>query len=232
MMGLFSALVCVATIILKVDIPQTKGYFNVGDSMVFLTALLLGPRVGGLAGGLGSMLADVILGAPWYAPGTFVIKGIEGFVAGKISKRRQPLKDEAVAWKLVVVSCGIFVAMVLYFLGSTYYSAEWQFSPLNMFVMSFEITAFIWLAISVLVAALFAFAAFKLDLNFGWPLLSCMAGGFFMVLGYFVYEYSVLGLGLLAAYEIPFNLGQVIVGSLIALPLYRALSKREHLSTN
>lgn len=232
MVGLFAALICVATIILKVDIPQTKGYFNVGDSMVFLTSLLLGQRVGGLAGGLGSMLADIILGAPWYAPGTFIIKGIEGFVTGRISKRRPPLKKETVIWRLIVVSCGILIAMALYFLGSAYYNVEWQFSPLNVIILPFTMTTSIWFALSIIVAGSFALAAVKLGSNFGWPLVSCIAGGAFMVLGYFAYEYFVLGLELAAAYEIPFNIGQVIIGSLIALPLYRALSRRERLSTN
>lgn len=230
--GLFSAFICVATITLKVDIPQTKGYFNVGDSMVFLTALLLGPQIGGLAGGLGSMLADIILGAPWYAPGTLIIKGIEGFTTGKIfNKQPMASKSKTLIWRLIIGFCGAIIALLLYFLGSMYYSVEWQFSPLNITILSLTVTTYVWLVLAIIVAGSIFLAAVRLSPAFGWSLLSCLTGGSFMITGYFLYEYSLLGLGLMAAYEIPFNIGQVVIGSLIALPLYRAISTRARLSS-
>lgn len=80
--ALFSALVTVMTLIIRVPVPATKGYFNLGDALIFITAALLGPGIGAVAGGLGSSLADIIGGYALYAPWTFFIKGIEGFMAG------------------------------------------------------------------------------------------------------------------------------------------------------
>ena len=68
-----TALVCVATMLFQVYVPATRGFFNIGESMVFLSALLFGPFVGAFAGGIGSMLADLLLGYYYYAPLRFEV---------------------------------------------------------------------------------------------------------------------------------------------------------------
>lgn len=73
--ALFAALTYVATNIIHIPTPATNGYVNLGDCMVLLGAFLLGPLYGAAAGGIGSMLADLLLGYVSYAPGTFLIKG-------------------------------------------------------------------------------------------------------------------------------------------------------------
>ena len=80
--ALFAALTCVATSVIHVPIPATNGYINLGDGMVLLGAFLLGPVYGAAAGGLGSMLADLLLGYAAYAPGTLIIKAAMGLCAG------------------------------------------------------------------------------------------------------------------------------------------------------
>ncbi len=71
--ALMIALVCVATMV--IHIPTVAGYANLGDGLVLLSAFLLGPWYGLLAGGLGSALADFLSGYAYYVPGTFLIKG-------------------------------------------------------------------------------------------------------------------------------------------------------------
>ncbi|RLG41817.1 MAG: ECF transporter S component [Thermoproteota archaeon] len=83
-----AAVVAVATLMIRVPIAPTRGYINLGDTMVLLFALLLGPVVGGAAGGIGSALADVIGGYPHWAPWTLIIKGVEGAIAGQIAKKK------------------------------------------------------------------------------------------------------------------------------------------------
>lgn len=75
--SLMAALICVATMVIQVPSPM-NGYVNLGDCFVIIAAWLLGPIYGGLAGGIGSMLADLLSGYPHYAPGTFIIKGLMG----------------------------------------------------------------------------------------------------------------------------------------------------------
>ena len=82
--SILTALVCVATIVLYIPIPNTLGgYFNVGEVVIYISAILFGPFIGGIAGGVGAALADIFV-AIEYAPATFVIKFCEGFIIGFI----------------------------------------------------------------------------------------------------------------------------------------------------
>ena len=80
MTAAFAALACVATMVIKVPSP-TGGYMNLGDTAVLLGGYMLGPAWGALAGGIGPALADVLLGAPLYAPATLVIKALMAALA-------------------------------------------------------------------------------------------------------------------------------------------------------
>ena len=92
--AVMAALVAVATFIIQIYVPATGGYINFGDIMIFVSALTFGPIVGGIAGGVGSSLSDVLSGYAFtYAPFTLVIKGIEGAIAGAISNHKQLWRD-------------------------------------------------------------------------------------------------------------------------------------------
>ena len=78
--SLLAALVCVATMIIKIPSPL-KGYLNLGDCIVLLAGWSLSPFYGFLAAGIGSALADVFSGYIAYAPATFVIKGLMAIIA-------------------------------------------------------------------------------------------------------------------------------------------------------
>jgi uncharacterized membrane protein len=75
-----AALVCVATMIVKVPSPL-KGYINLGDGIVLLSGWILSPGYGFLAAGLGSALADLFSGYFTYVPATFIIKGLMALIA-------------------------------------------------------------------------------------------------------------------------------------------------------
>ena len=91
--ALLTAIVCIATYIVKIPSPATNGYFNLGDCFVLLSGWLLGPVYGALAAGLGSALADIISGYMQYAPATFVIKALMAIAAYFVAKAfiRKPL---------------------------------------------------------------------------------------------------------------------------------------------
>ena len=67
-----------------VTIPAPTGYVNLGDCAVLLSAWMLGPIWGGMAAGIGTMLADVLSGYASYAPATFVIKFAMAVIAALI----------------------------------------------------------------------------------------------------------------------------------------------------
>lgn len=84
-LGLLIALVAVATMMIKVPVISTEGYIHLGDSMIFLSAIIFGKKKGAVAGGIGSAMADLLLGyTHWIIP-TLIIKGIMGYVVGLIS---------------------------------------------------------------------------------------------------------------------------------------------------
>lgn len=115
--GVMIALTAAVTMLVAIPFPPTRGFFNLGDSMVFFTAFTFGVRAGGICGGLGSAAADVLLGFGYFAPITLVTKGTEGLVAGAVSRLRI---GRGWAMGLGVVAGG--VCMVTgYFLG------EWAF---------------------------------------------------------------------------------------------------------
>ena len=58
--AVFTALVFLSTYLFQIPIPATQGYFNLGDIMIFISALTFGPTVGGFAGGIGSSLSDAL----------------------------------------------------------------------------------------------------------------------------------------------------------------------------
>jgi uncharacterized membrane protein len=91
--AIMAALVAVATFLVQIPNPATKGYFNVGDIMIFVSALTFGPAVGGFAGSVGSAISDIAGGYGYFAPFTFVIKGVEGSLVGLISNKSSVLRD-------------------------------------------------------------------------------------------------------------------------------------------
>ena len=223
--AIFTAFVCVATIIFSMYVPSTEGFFNIGESMVFLSALLFGPYVGAFSGGVGSMLADLILGYPHYAPATLIIKGCEGFIVGFLS-RHNPSLSSRVQWKIFTVLLGIIIGGLLATVGSIYYTGESELT-LGFTTYTFMLPKEMWLILGALTAISISIIGFATDPQFGWTLFSVTLGGLVMVLGYFIYEMFIIGwlfnIQAVAIAEIPINIGQMTIGALIALPISKII---------
>jgi uncharacterized membrane protein len=73
-----------STFFIRIPIPVTQGYFNLGDIFVILAGLWLGPWAGFLVGLTGPAAADAI-GYPQFILATAVTKSAEGLLAGLIS---------------------------------------------------------------------------------------------------------------------------------------------------
>jgi uncharacterized membrane protein len=157
---IFAALVFVVTSqIPPIPIPATGGYFNLGEATIYIAALLFGPFAGSFSGGMGAMLADVYLGYVYFAPGTLVIKGLEGALVGFLNiKLTKHIPNPTVR-----------------------------------------------------------------------AVISVIVGGLEMVAGYFLYE-TLLALlfpsfEIYAVAEIPLNIGQMLVGLIIAVPIMHAVQR-------
>lgn len=113
--GIVAALIALSalgTLLIRIPIPATTGYFNLGDVFVILAGLWLGPKRGALVGAIGPTIADAA-GFPQFILATLVTKGIEGFLVGAIgggsSSRNLKRKTVAACCGGVVVVGGYFV---------------------------------------------------------------------------------------------------------------------------
>ena len=88
MISIFGAVIFVLTWITAFPLPATEGIINIGDIGIMISGILFGPVIGGLAGGIGPAIADIIV-APIYVPATLIIKSLEGFVIGIIANPRK-----------------------------------------------------------------------------------------------------------------------------------------------
>ena len=82
--ALMIALIFVGTFSIRIPNPATGGYFHMGDSMIFLSVLILGKRDGAFAGALGGALADLLCGAAIWIGSTLIIKFIMAWIMGII----------------------------------------------------------------------------------------------------------------------------------------------------
>ena len=82
--SIMAALVFIATFLIK--IPSLNGYTHIGDSMVIISALILGKKKGALASGLGAALCDLLSGYMQYVIPTFLIKAIMVLIIAIISE--------------------------------------------------------------------------------------------------------------------------------------------------
>ena len=85
--GVMLAFVFVMTWVPKVPIGP-GGYVHLGDAAIYAAAFLFGPVVGVFAAAFGTMFSDLAAGYGAWAPGTFVIHGLQGLVAALIAWRR------------------------------------------------------------------------------------------------------------------------------------------------
>ena len=102
---LLAGVVAALTMVLRIPIPGTQGYMNLGDMAVVFSGLFLGRKYGAVAGGLGRAAADPIGGFFVFAPITLVAKGAEGFIAGSLGKRHP-------AWLALAVGTMVSVYFV------------------------------------------------------------------------------------------------------------------------
>lgn len=116
--AIFSALAFVATRFIQIPILQTGGYLNFGEAVIYFVAIVFGPIVGGLVGAFGPALADLSSPYAAFAPFTFIIKGVEGFVVGKIAKNKEKntIRIAAILVGGLIMIVGYYLVEVNFFM--------------------------------------------------------------------------------------------------------------------
>lgn len=122
LVGTLTGLAAFSTLLIRIPVPATTGYFNLGDVFVIWAGLWLGPLGGLIVGAIGPALADAI-GFPQFVLATGVTKGIEGLVVGLLSLGNPSLGRRTLAaisgGIVIVVGYFVFEAFVYPWLGKT-----------------------------------------------------------------------------------------------------------------
>jgi uncharacterized membrane protein len=155
--GIMAAIIYVATYLIKIPVGQSA-VFHIGDSMVYLAAILLGKKKGFIAAAIGMTIFDLTTPYFFWAPFTLVVKGGMAYITAMIAYRKGYKGDNL-----------------------------WN----NLFAF---IIAGTWMVFGYLISG---FVVYKLTTNNA----------------------------LVAFADVPANIGQVIVGIALALPLSLALTK-------
>lgn len=123
--AMFIALTFAFTFInIKLPIAASGGLVHLGNVPLFAGAVIFGRRTGALAGAIGMGLFDLVGGWTLWAPFTFVIVGIMGFVVGSIAHG----KNLGVWTAAAFIIAGIIKVVGYYFAELALYG-NW-FAPL------------------------------------------------------------------------------------------------------
>lgn len=113
-MGL--ALVAISTSVFQFQIPL--GYAHLGNCMILLFAVYCDPWTGTFAGGIGSMLSDLLSYPQWALP-TLIIKSLMGLLVSRIAKKPGQIPALRAPRTLFGVLAGILTMVAGYFLGGS-----------------------------------------------------------------------------------------------------------------
>jgi Predicted membrane protein len=87
--ALMAALTYIATATINVPMGSIlKGVVHLGDTMIFLAAVLLGRKKAFLSSAIGMCMFDLFSPYIIWAPFTFFIKGIMAYIAGTVAYRK------------------------------------------------------------------------------------------------------------------------------------------------
>lgn len=120
-MALIAALVFVATYIIKIPSPSGTGYVNVGDSMVFAAAIILGGKKGAVAAGIGGFLSDFLGGYLIYSPFTLIIKAVMALIASAIYYKLIKDNNKIIIFIISFIAAGIWEVIAYFFAGIIVY---------------------------------------------------------------------------------------------------------------
>lgn len=119
LIGVFAALCYIGFQFLRIDVPVAGGKtaFHMGNVFLLVSALLLGPLSGALAGSIGMTIADLTSGYAMYAPTTFFLKFCIGLVTGFVAHRGGKLyqihnRKKALRWSALASTAGILFNVI------------------------------------------------------------------------------------------------------------------------
>ena len=122
--GISIALVFIATgfINLRLPIVANGGLIHLGNVPLFLAAIIFGKKTGAISGAVGMALFDLFSGWTLWAPFTFVIVGIMGWVVGKIT---EDISHNTILWYVIAILAALAIKIVGYYIAEGIIYGNW-----------------------------------------------------------------------------------------------------------
>ncbi|MED1470100.1 ECF transporter S component [Bacillus salipaludis] len=119
------ALVFLSTFLnIKLPIAANGGLVHLGTAMLFIAAILFGPKKAALAGAIGMALFDLAGGWALWAPITFVSRALQGFIVGKIAWSNGR-NGNSLAFNLIGTIVSMPVMIAVYYIGEVILYGNW-----------------------------------------------------------------------------------------------------------
>lgn len=235
--ALMAALIFVTTFSIRIPVPFTQGYIHAGDSMIFIAVLILGWRNGAIAAGMGSALSDLLAGYTQYVIPTLIIKGLMAVFMG-LALEKGNNKRSIVT--LSGITIGVWMAFNFIIHRIITVNAEKESDTLirsiedvsntldlSTLIEKTESQIFVFaLIIPLFLIGISLFIRKKENISIQIPqLLGMTIAGLWMVFGYFIVAGVLYGTFAIAAFSVPWNIVQYIMGFVIAIIVWEALKK-------
>lgn len=119
-------LIFVATAFLNIKLPITAngGLVHLGTAMLFVIAILFGPKKGAIAGAAGMGLFDIFGGWLLWAPITIVARGLQGLIVGKVAYSNGRGGNH-IGWNTIGMVLSIPAMMAVYYIGEVILYSNW-----------------------------------------------------------------------------------------------------------
>lgn len=114
--GILISLVFIATKFINLRLPVSinGGLIHLGNTMLFMASIIFGKRKGAIAGAFGMGLFDVVSGWMAWAPFTFAIRGVMGYIIGSCAWGNGR-KGNSFLWNLTgIIISGIWMIVGYY----------------------------------------------------------------------------------------------------------------------
>lgn len=124
MTAILTALIFAGTMInFKLPIGQ-GGLIHLGTSMLFIAAILFGPKKGAVAGAIGMGLFDILGGYAIWAPTTIIARLLQGYIVGKIAWSKGHSGD-SVKLNIIAAVASMPVMTAVYYIGQGLMYNNW-----------------------------------------------------------------------------------------------------------
>ncbi|HSQ88201.1 ECF transporter S component [Romboutsia sp.] len=114
--ALLIALVFIATRFINIRLPISSngGLVHLGNTMLFISSIVFGKKKGAIAGAFGMGLFDLLSEWAIWAPFTFVVRGVMGYIIGSIAWSNGKKGNSIIANIVGIIISGVWMIFGYY----------------------------------------------------------------------------------------------------------------------